>query len=105
MQAIMTKYLGPTNVRGARIKASCQAKSIILSWDHSLNDSDNHTAAAKALATKMGWNYGPWYGGGAPDGKHDCFVCASLNSQEFTVDDRSDNQYTTAGQIAICNNE
>lgn len=86
MQAIMTKYLGPTNVLGARIKASCQAKTITLPWDHSLNPTDNHTAAAKALATKMGWNYGTWVGGSLPDGKHDCFVCVDRNDQSFTVE-------------------
>jgi hypothetical protein len=85
MQAIQTKYLGPTNGHGARIKATCQAKSITLSWDHALNATDNHTLAAKALATKMGWNYGLWVGGSLPDGKHDCFVCVERNDQAFTV--------------------
>ena len=53
-QAIVTKFLGPTNSRGARIVARAQAGKITVSWDHSLNVDANHTAAARALAEKMG---------------------------------------------------
>jgi hypothetical protein len=54
-QAIVTKYLGATNFRGSRVKAMASAGSITLSWDHSLNSENNHTAAARALAVKYGW--------------------------------------------------
>jgi hypothetical protein len=54
-QAIQTKYLGPTNVRGSRIKATAFAGSVIVAYDHSLNVENNHKAAAKALCDKMGW--------------------------------------------------
>lgn len=74
MQAIKTKYLCPTNFRGSRIKASCQAKSKTFSWNDSLNSSANHVKAAKALATELGWNYGVWVGGDLPDGST-VFVC------------------------------
>ena len=56
MPAIQTKYLCPTNTRGSRIKAECQAKSIVVEWDYSLNIEDNHIAAAKKLCEKLGWN-------------------------------------------------
>jgi hypothetical protein len=83
MQAITTKYLGPTNVRGSRVKATCHAKSIILTWDDALNASDNHTKAAQTLAEQMGWD-GQWYGGGCPDGKTDAFVLVN-DYQAFTI--------------------
>ena len=59
MQAITTKYLPCTNVRGAHIKATAQAGSVTLSWDHSLDAGDNHKAAAMALVDK----YSHWYYG------------------------------------------
>lgn len=61
-QAITTKYLPATNVKGSRIKASCQRSSVTLSWDDSLNIDGNHAAAAQALADKLNWG-GEWLGG------------------------------------------
>jgi hypothetical protein len=60
-QAIQTKYFGPGNVRGARVKASAEAGSVTLSWDHSKGVEENHAAAAQALAEKFKW-VGPRYG-------------------------------------------
>jgi hypothetical protein len=57
MQAIQTHYLPPTNTRCSRIKAFCQAGSIIVSWDHALDADENHRAAMLALVRKLGW---PW---------------------------------------------
>ena len=60
MRAIITRYLGPTNHRCSRIKASAgRAGSITVSWDYSLPDnvSANHRAAAMALMHKLGWDY------------------------------------------------
>lgn len=67
-QAITTKYLGPSNVRGSRVKASCQAGSLTLDWTHSLNGNENHMAAAQALANRLGWD-GEWVGGFDRDGR------------------------------------
>jgi len=55
MQAITTKFLGPTNARGSRIKASAYAGSITIGYSHELNSDENHRAAAVALCEKMGW--------------------------------------------------
>lgn len=55
LQAIQTKYLGPTNSRGSRIKATAAAGSVTVSWDYALDQCDNHRAAAKALCDKFGW--------------------------------------------------
>jgi hypothetical protein len=57
MKAIFTKYIGPTNSRGSRVKAyDGDQNSVTLSWDDSLDSDDNHRAAAKALCSKMNWN-------------------------------------------------
>lgn len=72
-QAIVTKYLGPTNHRGSRVKATAQAGSITVSWDHALSVEDNHKAAARALVTRWGWD-GDWHGGATPDGGGYVFV-------------------------------
>jgi hypothetical protein len=50
------------------MKATCQAGSLTLHWDHTLNPDQNHCKAAKALAAKMGWTYGTWQSGQLPDG-------------------------------------
>jgi hypothetical protein len=60
-QAIETKYLGPSNVRGARVKATAEAGSVTLGWDHALNSEGNHRKAAEALCEKFNW-LGEYYG-------------------------------------------
>jgi hypothetical protein len=74
-QAITTKYIGPTNVRGSRVKALSAAKNITLHWDYALNPDDNHRVAAETLAEKLGWE-GCWYGGSLPGGNGNCYVRA-----------------------------
>lgn len=63
MQAIRTRYHGPTNVRGSRFSAQCEAGRIYVPYDHSLSLSENHAAAARALADKLDWRKTPLYGG------------------------------------------
>ena len=53
MQAIITKFLGPTNTRGARIKAAAMRGSITISYDHAIESEANHVAAAQALKEKF----------------------------------------------------
>ena len=53
MQAIETKYIGPTNYRGSRIKASCERGNITISYDDALNSDEAHIAAADALVAKF----------------------------------------------------
>lgn len=57
MQAILTKYLGPTNYRGARIKAMASSRGpyVVLPWDYGLGQTGNHDAAAAELASQLGW--------------------------------------------------
>lgn len=72
-QAIVTKFIGPSNSKGSRVKAKAAAGSITLHWDHSLSVADNDAKAAKALAEKFGWK-GHWVAGGMPDGTGSVFV-------------------------------
>ncbi len=53
MQAIITKYLCPTNTRGARVKAECAALTVTLSYDHALNMEENHIAICAELCKRM----------------------------------------------------
>jgi hypothetical protein len=69
MQAIITKYYGPTNHRGASVKAICESGSITMEWDSSLDSEENHFIAALALQEKLGWtggHYGKLVGAGMP---------------------------------------
>lgn len=70
MKAIRVRFLGPTNTRGSRWKASVadgqDIASVTVSSDHSM--SDPQLRALEALVTKLGWQrYAPWvegvYGG------------------------------------------
>jgi hypothetical protein len=78
MQAIVTKFLGPTNSRGSRIKATASGGSITVSYDHRLNPEQNHDAACRALVAKLGWNtkhYSAfWQRGGLPSEDGNCYV-------------------------------
>jgi hypothetical protein len=70
MKAISTKYIGPTNYKGSRIKAYAEGgNSITLSYDDALNSDKNHLAAAVALRDKMNWKGGgKLLGGGTEKG-------------------------------------
>jgi hypothetical protein len=61
---IITRYLGPTNCRPARVVAThrressrsqCHPWRKVLDWDHALNSEQNHQAAAEALLAA--WPY------------------------------------------------
>ena len=72
-QAIITKYLDPTNTRGSRVKAIAAAGSVILEWDNAVSDETNHEHAANALCAKYKWA-GEYIGGQLPNGDY-VFVC------------------------------
>jgi hypothetical protein len=84
MQAIITKYFGPTNSRGSRIKATCASGSVTISYPHELLGQACHRAAADALVQKMGWtgsHYGGLLGGQLPSGEY-VFVFNNDTSKE-----------------------
>jgi hypothetical protein len=80
VQAITTKYLGPTNTRGSRIKAKAAAGSVTIERDSSLGIEENHARAAEALARKFKW-HGKYYQGGMPDDCGYAFVCVHGDGQ------------------------
>ena len=64
MIAILTKFHGPTNSRGARVTAkTTSGLRKTIGWDHSLDVEGNHRAAAVALCVKMNWTGTPVEGG------------------------------------------
>lgn len=64
MQAIITKYFGPTNSRGSRIKAQCAAGSVTIPYPYALWGQERHRAAAVALCQKLQWtDHGALLGG------------------------------------------
>lgn len=68
MKAIQTKYFGPTNYRGSRIKAfDGDNNSVTISYPYELSGEDVHRKAAEALRDKMGWT-GKLIGGGIKSG-------------------------------------
>lgn len=77
MPMIITRYLGPGNVRGSRVKAivSSGRHSLTLPWDDRLSVDQNHTAAFEALRAKMealspgAWAGGLWTTGEDKDGQ------------------------------------
>ncbi len=81
-QGITTKYLGPTNSRGSRVKAIARKTdpwlgaeiSLTDNWDCASNSEENHTRAAQMLATKLELS-GLWVAGGAPDNSGNMYVC------------------------------
>ena len=77
MQAIQTRYFGPGNVKGSRIKAWCVAGSVTIDYPHEVGTGQPaHRLAAEALRDKLGWNtprYGRLLGACLPNGDH-CFI-------------------------------
>ena len=82
MQSIETRFYGPGNARGARIKAQASGGMFVWSdWDYAIGSEENHKQAAIKLIRKLGWahdktrgdTYGDWYAGGTKNGY--VFVC------------------------------
>jgi len=70
MKVIKVKYQGPTDTKGARLKASDGDNSLIMAVDYSLDGERLFSHAALAFIEKMGWNVeisgsgvyqGDWY--------------------------------------------
>ncbi|MEZ2409844.1 hypothetical protein AB6806_23920 [Bosea sp. RCC_152_1] len=94
-QAIVTKYLGPTNSRGSRIKATASAGSVTIPYSYDLRTEDAHAKAAKVLARKMGWA-GHWHGGGTPEGTGYVFV--NSTASQFAIWGDEVVGFTTSGE-------
>lgn len=93
MQTITTKYIGQTEKRCSRIKATHSGNyaSIIMSYDHALNAEENYIVAAKLLAERLNWD-GQFIGGHTKDGM--VFVDAKP-VYDFTVKSKAPELTTT----------
>ena len=83
LQAIFTRYIGPTGKRPyTKVRARAAAGSITIRWDNELSDLKNHVAAAKALIDKQNWgcDTDQWVIGGSLTNSADAYV--------FTCNDR-----------------
>lgn len=84
MVAIQTKWIGPTDTKGSRIKAfTCNDHSITVGYASSLSSEEAHKGAAMALCNKMGWSKENWFagllGGGIKNGYS--FVIVTKNDK------------------------
>jgi hypothetical protein len=76
MVAIQTKYIGPTNSRGSRIKAWTDTGfSTTISYDYGLEDEARHFKAVKAMVESNGldWDLKNMRCGGTKNGYVFCF--------------------------------
>lgn len=57
-QAIITRFIPPTNIKGGRIKAHCNGDTtgITIPWDHELSEDQNHEKVARMLLRKLQWD-------------------------------------------------
>ena len=53
MQAIITKFIGATNTKGSRIKATCDRGSVTVGYPHELNSEQAHRKAVECLIAKF----------------------------------------------------
>lgn len=72
MKAIETTYIGPTNHKGAKVRATDGDNRATVDWDYNLEPDENHRRAALALADKLAW-FGSWQGGHTKRGMIWCF--------------------------------
>jgi hypothetical protein len=84
MQAIETRYIGPTDFRGSRIKAVCEAGSLTVAYDDALDSTENHDAAARRLIFRLGWDdakRGAWYRGATLNSRGYVYVCSYMTER------------------------
>jgi hypothetical protein len=77
MQAIETRYLGATDLKGSRIVARCEASRIVSSKHQMRATSveEDHRLVAIELIQKLGW-HGHWVQGAVPSNRKGyVFVC------------------------------
>lgn len=84
MQAITTKYLGATDTRGSRIKATSESgESITIPYPYDAKQGvEAHSLAAIALCRKLGWR-GELIGGAIKDAY--VFVFAGPHAETFPI--------------------
>lgn len=108
LRCITTKWHGPTNSRGSRVKATAhkgQGGSLVHHWDYGIandrpgvNDIEgNHIAAAQKLAERLGWS-GEWVAGALPSEDGYAFVIAAGAFSGTLVEHSAAHAFTVAGR-------
>lgn len=83
LQAIGTKYFGPTNHRGSRIKATTASGLYVYSeYDSGRSIEENHFQAALKLIRKLEWNPDEVYAGGWKPGQYVFTMSGTIASVE-----------------------
>lgn len=86
MQALSTRYLGPTDHRGARVKVSAERGSVVVPWDDALDTAANHCRAALRALERWEWS-GRWVGGSSTSNPRGfIFVCVPGTRGAASVD-------------------
>lgn len=78
-QAIVTKYIGPSNHRGSRVKAFADAGEFTMPWDHELGVEANHQKAMVFLCGRLNWDCRNYVQGSLPGDTGYVFVELSVN--------------------------
>ena len=79
--AIITKYHGPTDTKGARISATAEGYGTITrAFDHALDERGNHASVARQFAFEQGLQ-GNWHAGSTQTG----FVFVRSVRPDFTI--------------------
>ncbi len=89
MRCIVTKYLGPTNHRGSRVKATCGEKSVTIPWDDAKGSVENHDLTARVLASKLSSRAASLVSAESPDGRGYVYVMTSWRTdggREYDVE-------------------
>lgn len=81
VQAIITKYHGPTDTRGSRISATCASGKTSIPYPYHLEGIAAHADAARELCEKLGL-VGRFTSGHLPDGR---YVFTFVQSETFDV--------------------
>jgi hypothetical protein len=70
MQAIQTKYIGPSNTKGSRISVTAMGNKnrIYVPYDHEHDEHKMHEVAMKKFLDKYDWPKGKWAQGGTENG-------------------------------------
>ncbi len=86
-QAIVTRYLCPTNTKPSRIKATCDRASLTITFPQGESLVDAHAVAVRSLLAKFAkedgadrsWpSFERWVCGGMPQASKDAYVWVQL---------------------------
>lgn len=86
-QAIVTRFLSPTNTRGSRIRATCSRGSIVIGYPDELSGAACHAEAVAQLLARFAKEDGSdksfgrardWVCGGMPEKHADSYVFVRL---------------------------